>query len=77
MLEWRPGAGRRTSTALIPIVGHEQGRQCGRDHTTICVEGEPAYERCKTVYAQRERERERERERGTKNMFIRNATVTT
>ena len=31
------------------------------DHTTtICIEEEPAYSRCKTEYAQRERKRERE-----------------
>ena len=40
------------------------------DHTTtICIEEEPAYSRCKTEYAQRER--------GTKYIYIyKKATVT-
>ena len=41
-------------------VGDEQGRQCGRDHTTLCVEEEPAYRRYETEYAERERERHKE-----------------
>ena len=39
------------------------------DHTTtICIEEEPAYSRCKTKYAHTERERERER--GTKRYIL-------
>ena len=45
----------RLPSGVVCVVD-EQGRQYGRDHTTICVEEEPAYERCKTVYAHRERE---------------------
>ena len=41
--------------ALIPNVGDDEGRQCGRDHTIqICGEEEPAYRRYETEYAQRE-----------------------
>ena len=60
MLEWRPAAGRRTSNALIPIVGDEAVN--AEDHTVFYGEEEPAYRRCKTEYAQRERERERHKE---------------
>ena len=58
------GSGMKDIQALIPIVGDEQGRQCGRDHTIrICGEEIPAYRRYETEYAQRERER------GTKKIF--------
>ena len=60
VLEWRPTAGRRTSSALIPIVGDEAVN--AEDHTTICGEEELAYRRNKAEYAQRERERERHKE---------------
>ena len=54
------GSGMEDIQALIPIVGDEQGRQCGRDHTIrICGEEEPAYGRYETEYAQREREAQR------------------
>ena len=68
-------SGMKDIQALIPNVGDEQGRQCGRDHTIIiCGEKVPAYRRYETEYAHRERERER----GTKNIsIIKNATVTT
>ena len=69
-LEWRPAAGRRTSNALIPIVGDEA--VSAEDHKTFCEEEKPAYIRNKTEYAQREREIER----GTRNISIKNATVT-
>ena len=59
VLEWRPVAGRRTSNALIPIVGDEAVN--AEDHTTICGEEEFAYRRGRTEYAQREREREAQR----------------
>ena len=50
-------SGMKDIHALIPIVGDEQGRQCGRDHTVrICEEEIPAYRRYETEYAQRERE---------------------
>ena len=69
MLEWGPTTGRRTSNALIPIVGDKVVN--AEDHTTFCVEEEPAYRRGEARYAQRERERR------TKNVYIhRNATVT-
>ena len=50
-------SGMKDIQALIPIVGNEQGCQCGRDHT-IRNYGEeiPAYRRYETEYAQRERE---------------------
>ena len=62
MLDWRPAAGRRTSNALIPIVGNEAVN--AEDHTTICGEEEPAYGGSKLEYAHTERER------GTKNISI-------
>ena len=58
-LEWRPTAGRRTSNALIPIVGDEAVN--AEDYTTVCGEEEPVYRRCKGEYAEREREREAQR----------------
>ena len=58
-LEWRLVAGRRTSNALIPIVGDEAVN--AEDHTTICGEEEPAYRGSNTEYAQGERERERQK----------------
>ena len=72
VLEWRPTAGRRTSNALIPIVGDEAVN--AEDHTTICGEEELAYRRSKAKYAHRERERKREI--GTKRRYIPIATVT-
>ena len=70
MLEWRPTARRRTSNALIPIVGDEAIN--AEDHTTLYDVEEPAYKRSKTEYAQRERER------GIRNISIHKmATVTT
>ena len=69
-MEWRLAAGKRTSNALIPIVGDEAVN--AEDHIAICGEEEPTYRRNKTEYAQRERQRgretERQRERGTKNI---------
>mgnify|MGYP006925750272 CR=1 FL=1 len=59
MLEWRPTAGRRTSNALIPIVGDKAVN--AEDHTTFFVEEEPAYRKGEARYAQREREREAQR----------------
>ena len=53
--EWWPAAGRRTSNALIPIVGDEAVN--AEDHTTICGEEEPAYRRGNTEYTHKERER--------------------
>ena len=58
MLEWRPAAGKRTSNALIPIVGAEAVNE--EDHKTFCGDEEPADMRSKTEYAQRERERHKE-----------------
>ena len=56
------GSGMKDIQALIPIVGDEQDRQCGRDHTIrICGEEVPAYRRYKAEYAQRERKREAQR----------------
>ena len=52
--------------ALIPNVGNDEGRQCGRDHTTrICGGETPAYERVKNLIRT-----ERERERGTKRYLL-------
>ena len=48
-------SGMKDIQALIPIVGNEQGRQCGRDHTRqICGEEIPAYRRYETKYTKRE-----------------------
>ena len=52
-LEWWPAAGRRTSNALIPIVGDEAVN--AEDHIAFCGEEAPAYRKNKTEYAQRER----------------------
>ena len=68
VLEWRPTAGRRTTNALIPIVGDEAVN--AEDHTAICDVEEPAYRKSKAEYAQREREAQRI------SLFIKNATVT-
>ena len=68
-LEWRPAAGRRTSNALIPIVGDEAAN--AEDHKALCdVEGACVYEKQDRIH------RKRERERGTMNISIKNATVT-
>ena len=61
--EWRPVAGWWTSNTLIPIVGDEQGRQCGRDHTIDLCLGRTCVWKIQDRI-RRERERERERERG-------------
>ena len=58
VLEWRPAAGRRTSNALIPIVGDEAVN--AEDHTAISDVEEPAYRRSKAKYAHKERERHKE-----------------
>ena len=70
--EWWPAAGRRTSNALIPIVGDEAAN--AEDYKALCdVEGPCVYEKQDRIRTKSERERER----GTKNISIKNATVTT
>ena len=51
--------GRRTTNALIPIVGDEAVN--AEDQTSFCVEEEHAYRRGEARYAQRVREREAQR----------------
>ena len=56
------GSGMKDIQALIPNVGNDGGRQCGRDHNVmICDEELPVYERGKNIIC-RERERERHKE---------------
>ena len=70
-MEWRPTAGRRTSNALIPIVGDKVVD--AEDHTTLYDVEELAYRRSKTEYTHTHTHTHR----GTKNMSIHtNATVT-
>ena len=61
------GSGMKDIQALIPIVGDEQDRQCGRDHT-IRICGEEVLVRMgdikQNTHTERERERERERHKG-------------
>ena len=68
-LEWRPVAGRRTSDALIPIVGDEAVN--AEDHTALCDGEEPAFKGSKDRIRT-----ERERETHKEVYLITNATVT-